>query len=286
MDIQQYIEMFKEFPLIKAAEERKMLLVIRTPPEGVDPEAATWELTPEQQATRAEFIYRNIRLAIHEAKKFCAVDDARMIDFICGAVEGMIYALDKFDVSRNLRFSTYAVWWIKARIRSEIKTSDTKAVRFKTLDQAFKRQRNQYLRDGKLWTEEQIFADLDWPVSKIQKFQQDQIRLRVSLDTIDFSKDDFEVYDTALYVEDPKESVLERLHQAEQVDLMTESFKVLTANERLVINCYYGLSGEKRTYDQLTVETGIPREKLRKLERNALKKMWRYMKIKKPSLCD
>ncbi len=286
IEIQRYIDLFKQYQRIPAKEEREMLVKIRTPPPGVDPEAKSWKLTEEQQACADEFIYRNIRLAIHEAKKFCSPDDPRMIDLICAGVEGMVYSLGLFDISKEVRFSTYAVWWIKARIRQQLKATDTRAIRWKTLDKDFKQVRNQCFKEKKLWTEEQIFAELKWSAVDIERWKQDQVCLRVSLDHIDLTKSDFESHDSELYVEDPKDEVLDRLHKDEQLDLMREAFKTLTAEEIQIITMYYGLKGESMTYDQLTLKTGIAREKLRAKERKALRKLWRYMRIKQPSLCD
>jgi DNA-directed RNA polymerase sigma subunit (sigma70/sigma32) len=68
--------------------------------------------------------------------------------------------------------------------------------------------------------------------------------------------------------------------------MMYEAFKALTEEEIQVIRAYYGLDGEPKTYDQLELETGIPRERLRRKEARALIKMWRHMRQKAPSLCE
>jgi RNA polymerase sigma factor (sigma-70 family) len=191
IEVQQYIETFKDFPLLSAKEERRLLEIIRTPPEGVPEDAEDWVLTPEQVEARDEFIYRNIRLVIHTAKKFCKMEDPRMMDLICAGVYGMVHALSKFDISLGYRFSTFAVWWIRAKIGNELKAQDNKAIRYKTLHQKFKKCRNQYTKVGIFKSEEDIFKELEWTEVEISRYKEDVARLSISLDTIDTSLNDF-----------------------------------------------------------------------------------------------
>ena len=55
-----------------------------------------------------------MRLAISMASKFKRYG-APMNDLIQEAGLGLMKAADKFDPDRGVRFSTYAVWWIKAQ---------------------------------------------------------------------------------------------------------------------------------------------------------------------------
>ena len=286
IEIQRYIELFKDYPLLKPKEERKFLKLIRTPPEGVDPEAKTWELTLEQKAARDEFICRNIRLVIHTSKKFCRLEDPRMLDFISAGVQGMLHALDIFDLSREVRFSTYANWWIQAKIRKEITVTDTKVVRHKTIYETIKRLRNSYLKEGVYKSDEQLFVELEWPIDKITKYKEDVKRLKISLDTIDTTMSDFAEHDEVFCVDAPQDQVLEDMFKEEQLTLLNEAFEVLTAQERVIVQAHFGISGSERTYDELSQDIGITREQVRRIEAKALAKLWRVMTTQCPSLRD
>ena len=285
IEVQRYIEMFKEWPLLKPKEEREFLTFIRTPPEGVDvAEDGTWELTPEQRAKRDEFICRNIRLVIHTAKKFCKMEDPRMMDFISAGVSGMLHALDIFELEREVRFSTYANWWIQAKIRKEINVSDTKAIRHKTLYQNIKKLRNQHFREGRFVSDQDLYKELEWTEDKIAKYEEDTVRLKISLDTIDNSVTDFTAQDTALTVESPQDQLLEDMHHKEQLDLLHKSMGVLTKEQKLIVLAHYGLEGAEKTYDELAEDLGITREQVRRAEAQALAKLWRVMTTECPSL--
>jgi RNA polymerase sigma-32 factor len=60
-----------------------------------------------------------MRLAISMASKFRRYG-APMNDLIQEASLGLMKAADKFDPDRGVRFSTYAVWWIKASIQDYV----------------------------------------------------------------------------------------------------------------------------------------------------------------------
>ena len=60
-----------------------------------------------------------MRLAISMASKFRRYG-APMNDLIQEAGLGLMKAADKFDPDRGVRFSTYAVWWIKASIQDYV----------------------------------------------------------------------------------------------------------------------------------------------------------------------
>jgi len=60
-----------------------------------------------------------MRLAISMASKFKRYG-ANMNDLIQEASLGLMKAADKFDPDRGVRFSTYAVWWIKASIQDHV----------------------------------------------------------------------------------------------------------------------------------------------------------------------
>lgn len=286
IEIQRFISKFKQYPLLKPKEERAMLTLIRTPPEGVPEDAVDWVPSSEQAQAREEFICRNIRLVIHTTKKFCSLDDPRVLDFISAGIQGMIHSVDTFDLSREVRFSTYANWWIQAEIRKQIKVMDTKIIRFKTLFLNYKKLRNSYLAEGKFKLDEDLFTELGWDEETRNKFREDQARLKISLDTLDTSINDFVSEDDAILIDPPQEEVLEDLHKEEQLELLGKALEILTPEQKTILLAHFGVGGVEKTYDDLSREMGITREKVRQIENKALSKLWRYMKTQAPSLCD
>jgi len=286
IEIQEYIAKFKDFPLLNAADERRLLVLIRTPPPGTPEGAKEWPLTSEQKEARDEFVCRNIRLVIHAAKKFCSLEDPRILDFVSSGVQGMLHSLDTFDITKGVRFSTYANWWIQAKIRTEIRVTDSKIIRYKTLHQQYKKLRNLYLSEGKLVLDERLFEELGWSDEEIGKFQEDQQRLKISLDTLESSANDFVSADDAILVDPPQEELLDDLHREEQSKLLRSALGILTKEQVKVISGRYALDGPEKTFDELAEEMGIVREKVRQIENKALAKLYRYMHKQAPSMCE
>ena len=80
--------------------------------------AYAWRDERDEQALH-RLITAYMRLAISMASKFRRYG-APMNDLIQEASLGLMKAADKFDPDRGVRFSTYAVWWIKASIQDHV----------------------------------------------------------------------------------------------------------------------------------------------------------------------
>jgi len=80
--------------------------------------ARAWRDQGDEQALH-RLITAYMRLAISMASKFRRYG-APMNDLIQEASLGLMKAADKFDPDRGVRFSTYAVWWIKASIQDYV----------------------------------------------------------------------------------------------------------------------------------------------------------------------
>lgn len=287
IDVQQFIESFKEHALMKNAEQEEYLKVIRTPPEGVPEDATEWEYTAEQLIAREEFLCRNIRLAIHIAKNYSSIDSPRMPDIISAACIGMIKGLDKFDLSKEVRFSTYAPYWMMSEINKYLKSSDNKVHKHKTLYATMKTLRNAYLKKKEYRTDQQLYEELGWDDAKVRSYEEDMGRLKVSLDTIDTGPKDYATVDSGLLTESPEDEILNQLQQAEERSLLVEALNTLIAIQKEVLMLRYGFAhpeGKTQTYDQVSKELGITREKVKRIENNALQALWYFMSNHAPSL--
>ena len=60
-----------------------------------------------------------LRLAVSYARKYSSYG-LPLDDLIHEGVLGIMHALEKFDVSKDFRLSTYASWWIRASIQDYI----------------------------------------------------------------------------------------------------------------------------------------------------------------------
>jgi RNA polymerase sigma-32 factor len=98
MDVERYLRELRTHPLLERDEERKL--------------ARRYRKTGNPAAAR-KLVTANLRLVVklaHEYKR--AHHDLR--DLIQEGNLGLLAALDKFDPERNVRFPSYAAWWIRA----------------------------------------------------------------------------------------------------------------------------------------------------------------------------
>jgi RNA polymerase nonessential primary-like sigma factor len=85
--------------------------------------ATEWSLAERVQAGDAEarrrLIEANLRLVVTVARPYVG-RGVLLMDLIAEGNLGLIRAVEKFDPARRLRFSTYAVWWIRQSVQAAI----------------------------------------------------------------------------------------------------------------------------------------------------------------------
>jgi RNA polymerase sigma factor (sigma-70 family) len=70
------------------------------------------EIFARGRAARDRFVYHNLRLVVHQAKRFRHMG-VPFLDLIQEGNLGLLRAVEKFDERRGNRFSTYGIWWIQ-----------------------------------------------------------------------------------------------------------------------------------------------------------------------------
>ena len=97
--IQLYFDQIKSFPLLNFEEEQKIAERI----QNGDTEY------------RQKLVESNLRLVVKIARSYMR-SDIHFLDLIQEGNIGLIHAVERFDPKRQVRFSTYASWWIKQSI--------------------------------------------------------------------------------------------------------------------------------------------------------------------------
>ena len=110
MDLTKYYTEICKVPILKKEEEKELLT------RYVDP------TTPEKEKDKIKdrVIRANLRFAFKQAKNYSKNDPSIFVELISAANEGLLVGLEKFDPSRDIRFLSYAGWWVIQRILDEM----------------------------------------------------------------------------------------------------------------------------------------------------------------------
>jgi RNA polymerase primary sigma factor len=74
----------------------------------------------EKDKIREKIINANLRFAFKQAKNFSRNDPEMFPDLISAANEGLLVGFEKYNLSRDVRFLSYAGWWVNQRILKEM----------------------------------------------------------------------------------------------------------------------------------------------------------------------
>ena len=130
--------------------------VISVPPLSREEEIELFKKHRDENSIEAaqKIIMANLKLVVNLAYKFRKFRDST--DLIQEGNLGLLTALKKFEISKGVRFATYAAWWIKAKIQEFI-ISHMSIVRF-----------------GKSRDERKLFFNLVSTVKDIESYDKDK----------------------------------------------------------------------------------------------------------------
>jgi RNA polymerase sigma-32 factor len=251
--------------------------------------ARAWRDHRDERALH-RLITAYMRLAISMASKFRRYG-APMNDLIQEASLGLMKAADKFDPERGVRFSTYAVWWIKASIQDYVmrnwsmvrtgSTSSQKALFFNLRRVQAKLEREASQR-GEVLDQHQlrqmVAADIGVPVHDVEMMEGRLSGSDYSLNASQSSDEDGREWIDALEDDGVQAAeVIEDAHDGARLrDWLVTAMQGLNPRERYIV-AQRKLKDEGRTLESLGEELGLSKERVRQLEAAAFAKMRRSL---------
>lgn len=231
-----------------------------------------------------------MRLAISMASKYRRYG-ASMNDLIQEAGLGLMKAADKFDPDRGVRFSTYAVWWIKASIQdhvmrnwSMVRTGSTSSQ--KSLFFNMRRVQAQLEREARARGEaldqhqlhQMVATEIGVPLRDVQMMDGRLSGSDFSLNATQSVEDEGrEWIDTIEDESDQAAQVVEAEQDRETLRRwLVEALSILNDRETLIVR-ERQLRDAPRTLESLGQELGLSKERVRQLEAAAFKKMRKHL---------
>ena len=242
------------YPLLTAAEE----VVLAKAVERGD------------QAAKDRMINSNLRLVVSIAKRYRG-RGVPFGDLIQDGVIGLNRAVEKFDHRKGFKFSTYATWWIRQAVQRSV-AGQSRTIRVPThvherrnkLAAAARKLEPQL---GRPATYDELAEATGLSLLHVEEAL-DIVEARVSLNRPVGSDADGELGDLFAdeNADDPEEAADEYM-QSRAVRLALEQLPEL---ERRILELRYGLDGEPHSLEAIGAELGISRERIRRLEGEAL----------------
>jgi len=262
----QYIQSIEKYPILSAEQEYEY--------------ATQW--TKHQDATAAEkLVASHLRLVVSVAYDFKNYG-VPVADLIASGNMGLMQALQKFDPERGFRFSTYAMFWIKAEIYETILNNwsivkiGTSANQKRVFFNLARAKRALGIMDNSLNNEQtkQIADYLNVTEADVSRMSQRIGARDVSLNAP--AHNDPDSHDILSNLSDDKIGIEDSIEQLEfkkrGYELLRKHLAALPERDREILKARK-LSEPVATLESLSQKYGISRERVRQIEERAYAKL-------------
>jgi RNA polymerase primary sigma factor len=207
----------------------------------------------EKKMVQKELLEGNLRFVITVSKQY-QNQGLDLSDLIAEGNYGLMKAIENFDWSKGLRFISYAVWWVRQSILQSL-NENARTIRLpvnvvQELHRAKKELDNKGVELPDKFTTLPYTINLDNPLNE----EGDTL-----IDVL--NNPNAELADAGLSTEDTLKKKL------------IEMLDILDNRERVIIEDYFGLSGNNRTLEDIGGDFSLTKERVRQIKEKALRKL-------------
>ena len=262
--IKLYLREIQKTKLLTAAEEKELARKVDL----------------GDKAARDRMIVCNLRLVVKIAKRYLN-RGLPFLDLIEEGNIGLIKAVERFKLSKECRFSTYATWWIRQSVERAL-VNQSRTIRLPVhvsddINRMFRVTRELLKKMNREPTSKEVADTLGVDVAHVRRLTV-LLKKTYSIDRPMGEHDDYTLMDT---IEDAStvspEVLLEDLNKYE---LVSRSFEILNEGEKKILTMRFGLDDkDPQTLDTIGHIFGVTRERIRQIEAKALEKLRRVFEV-------
>lgn len=272
--LQRYLQEISQFPLLSREETEDLAINYN---ETGDPEAAY------------KLVSSNLRLVVKVAMDFQKYWMQNFLDLIQEGNVGLVQAAKKFDPYREVKFSYYAAYWIRAYILKFI-MDNWRMVKIGTT-QAQRKLFFSLNKERKLLESQGFQPDVKLLAQRLNVKEREVTEMSQRMDNWDMSLESPVREDSNDEQKDfiphagpsVEEVVAGREIRERMAEILDEMQNNLNDKEQMILQARL-LSDEPKTLQDIADIFGISRERVRQIEVNLLKKMKKYLEQEAPDI--
>lgn len=231
-------------------------------------------LQEELRIEKNKMVQANLRLVVSVAKKY-QHRGLSLIDLIDEGNIGLLEAVDRFEASRNCRFSTYGIWWIRQAIIKGI-ADKGRIIRMpvhmlNTINKCFmiaKQLTQEYGHEPSCLELSEYIGETPEKIEEYMKLAQETSSLDTTIDESSPSV----LGD--LLTTDENEQQVESVFSAMLSETINSVLKEFSEREMAIIKLRFGLDGRTpMTLSETGRVLGITRERVRQIQEKMMEKL-------------
>jgi len=282
--IAMYLREIDRVPLLSAAQEVDLAKKIEAGRAAAAQLAARGvtgserlrlqQLVREGEAARHHLMEANLRLVVSVAKRYIG-RGMPFLDLIQEGNIGLARAVEKYDYTRGFRFSTYAHWWIRQAITRAI-ADQARTIRVpvhmvELIGELYRASRRLQQTLGHDPSVEELAEEMNTTPERVLEITR-AARQPISLERPVGEEEEEKLAD---FIPDQSAPALtDTVAQKLLRDHMNDVLSQLQDREQTVLRLRFGLEdGRTRTLEEIGEVLGVSRERVRQIEREALRKL-------------
>lgn len=272
--LQNYLAEISKFETLSREEEHELGIKAR----NGDPQAMN------------RLIQANLKFVVKIASKY-QNRGLSLSELISEGNIGLIKAIEKFDPDKDIKLISYAIWWIKQRIMLAVsEKSSLIRVPMGKSNAAHRVKATQdriFTETGEIASTDEIGERVHMTGKSVSQLK-DQIHETSSYDEI-MQTDDYQDFTTKDLMMDKYTNDPQQLYYQERMqERINNAINKLDDREADIVRKYFGLneSHESRNFAQIAESMGLSRERVRQIQKEALRKIMHEIKPEEDAFVD